>query len=487
MRYEAKTKAQLISKIKELGLAYDKLQQLFQMIPIGLVVTDNTGNITMTNNFAECIFDKYQQPKKLLDILQREKNQRKVEVAIPSGNKELITAVISSPISAEEQSSMGKIIIIQDITKQKMLEKERDQLIEELSNKNRILEKQRQSLEVLVKERTKKLTEANNQLNSLLESIQDCFFTLDKEFRFTYVNNQLQKRYPQEELLGKYLWEVFPEVKDSGFYHQLLAGTEQAVQDFDVYSNKNYWQFRFYPHDDGVAVLAKDITDKVKYEKEMSRLAGLDLIGQMAASISHEVRNPMTTVRGFLQMLSEKEECLAYSNYFTLMIEELDRANAIITEYLSLGRNEPSELTKQDLNTIVRALIPLIQADALGQDKYLETDLQDLPELLLNSKEIRQIILNLCRNGLEAMPRGKCLRIKTYREDDFAILAIQDQGTGIKPEVLKKLGSPFFTTKPQGNGLGLTICYNIAERHQAKIEVTTGNTGTTFRVKFKVN
>jgi len=206
----------------------------------------------------------------------------------------------------------------------------------------------------------------------------------------------------------------------------------------------------------------------------------------MAAGISHEVRNPMTTVRGFLQMLQSKEECSRYQDFFKLMIEELDRTNSMLTEFLSITKIKPEELRVESINQIINAMIPLIQADAVGQYKYVETQLHDVPNLLLDSKEIRQLVLNLCRNGLEAMPGGKYLTISTYKEDKYVVVAVKDQGTGIKPELLKIIGTPFFSTKANGTGLGLGICYSIAARHNAEIEIQTGPDGTTFLVKFQI-
>jgi signal transduction histidine kinase len=204
----------------------------------------------------------------------------------------------------------------------------------------------------------------------------------------------------------------------------------------------------------------------------------------MAAGISHEIRNPMTTVRGFLQLLNNNDENVKNNEYYRLMIEELDRANSIITEFLSMGNTRTTDLKKMDLNLIIHDITPLLMADAFNQNKYLQLETSKLPELLLNRNEIRQLILNLFRNGLEAMSQGKELTIRTYKEDECVVLAIQDQGEGIKPEVLAKLGTPFFTTKDNGTGLGLGVCYAIAARHNAKIDIQTGPEGTTFYVYF---
>ncbi|GAB6181362.1 hypothetical protein JCM14036_26810 [Desulfotomaculum defluvii] len=223
-----------------------------------------------------------------------------------------------------------------------------------------------------------------------------------------------------------------------------------------------------------------------KLEKEMVRLDQLNLIGQMAAGISHEIRNPLTIVRGFLKMLADKE-CAKYREYFETMIEEIDRTNDIISEFLSIGRNHTSQLNWHDLNPIIENIAPLLRAETIGTNKSIEIKLGQIPQILLNPAQIRQIILNLTRNGLEAMPHGGCLTISTFSSGDEVILSVLDQGTGMSPEVLDKLGTPFFTTKERGTGLGMAVCYGIAAQHHATIDIETSPNGTTFLLKFKTN
>ncbi len=228
-----------------------------------------------------------------------------------------------------------------------------------------------------------------------------------------------------------------------------------------------------------------DITEHKQMEKEMLRLSQLNLIGEMAASIGHEVRNPMTTVRGFLQLLDKNEKYEPEREFFNLMIEELDRANSIITEFLSLARNKRIEREMYNLNHIITALFPLLQSSAIAQDKKVVINLDEqLPDLLLDEKEIRQLILNLAHNGLEAMGSNKHLTIKTFRDHDHIVLAVIDQGKGMKKEILENLGTPFITTKDNGTGLGLAVCCGISARHDANIHVETGPSGTTFMVRF---
>jgi signal transduction histidine kinase len=166
------------------------------------------------------------------------------------------------------------------------------------------------------------------------------------------------------------------------------------------------------------------------------------------------------------------------------MIDEMDRANSIITEYLSLAKNKALDLKPRSLSAIVHNLLPLLQADALTRDCQVRAELEELPELPLDEKESRQMVVNLTRNGLEAMSGGGSVTISTSWNDPEVVLSVADQGPGIDPQVLGKIGTPFFTTKDQGTGLGLAVCYSIAARHRASIRVDTSARGTCFQVAF---
>lgn len=236
--------------------------------------------------------------------------------------------------------------------------------------------------------------------------------------------------------------------------------------------------------EDYILAATKDITELKRLETEISRLDKLKLIGEMAAGIAHEIRNPMTTVRGFLQLLQNNKQYNNNQDYFDLMISELDRANSIITDFLSLAKHKILSLKVQNLNHIIYSLLPLIKADGIVSDKYVTLMINKIPKILLDEDEIRQLILNLTNNGLEAMQPGGNLTIKTFSDGENVVLAVKDEGKGIEPEVLEKIGTPFITTKEQGTGLGLVRCYSIAQRHNATIHIETSPRGTTFFVRF---
>lgn len=230
--------------------------------------------------------------------------------------------------------------------------------------------------------------------------------------------------------------------------------------------------------------IIRDITMRKNLEKMTSMLDRMNMVGSMAATVAHEIRNPMTTVRGYLQFMERGEKYQTDKEKFKLMIEEIDRANCIIREYLSLSKEKLAKLEKCSLNTIIETLLPLIQAAANSSKVYVSLDLTTISQLLLDENEIRQLLLNLVRNSIEAMPEGGNLAIRTFQEDSKVILSISDEGSGIPSHILDNLGTPFITTKDTGTGLGLPICYQIAHRHSANIKISTSHEGTTFFVTF---
>jgi PAS domain S-box-containing protein len=227
-----------------------------------------------------------------------------------------------------------------------------------------------------------------------------------------------------------------------------------------------------------------DNTEQKRVEKELARLDRLNLIGEMAASIGHEIRNPMTAVRGFIQMLNEQECYKKDEIYFLLMIEELDRANKIISEYLGIAKDKTVNLQPQYLDQVINEIYPLIEADANYKGINIKLDLGKPAIPLIDKNEIRQLLLNMARNAMEAMPAGGTLTIGTTLAESEIFLFIKDEGQGLPAELLDKLGTPFVTTKENGTGLGLAVCYSIAARHNATIDFETGLKGTTFYIGF---
>jgi len=339
------------------------------------------------------------------------------------------------------------------------------------------------------------LRRAQRDKEIILESISELVVYHDPNMIIKWANKSAGKSggMTAAQLVGLHCYEVWYHREDPcpGCPVKKSLASGKFEERETIGPDGSIWLVKAYPVIEkdaivGIVEVARDVTERRQVQIEMARFERLNLIGQMAAGIGHEVRNPMTTVHGFLQLLKGKEKCNDYIGYFDLMLEELDRANSIITQFLSLAKKKPEKKQMHNLNSILQTISPLIQADAYSLDKQLILQLNSIPDLILDDKEIRQLIFNLARNGLEAMQPGGSLTIKTYVEGQEVVLAFQDQGTGIEPEVFSKLGTPFFTTKDNGTGLGLAVCYSIVARHNARMNAESGPYGTTFFVQFQL-
>jgi PAS domain S-box-containing protein len=236
---------------------------------------------------------------------------------------------------------------------------------------------------------------------------------------------------------------------------------------------------------EGILFIGHDVTELQRLKDEVGQMERLSLVGQMAASITHEIRNPMAVIRGFVQLLNERSS-EDQQSYFRIVLGELDRANAIINDFLSLAQNRIVEKELSNLNEMLNEMMPLIWADANMRGQSIDIRLcEDMDLLEMNSKEIKQLILNLARNGMEAMDDKGNLRIETMNFKDTVQLRVIDNGVGISKEKLERLFEPFYTTKTNGTGLGLALCLSIVERHNGKIHVeSTVGQGTSFIVSF---
>ncbi|NLM87390.1 MAG: HAMP domain-containing histidine kinase, partial [Syntrophomonadaceae bacterium] len=173
-----------------------------------------------------------------------------------------------------------------------------------------------------------------------------------------------------------------------------------------------------------------------------------------------------------------------YSSYFMLMIDELERANDIITEYLSIAKPRVRNVENHNLNEILTTMLLLLQADARKEDKDVILVTGDTADILVDPREIRQVILNLVRNGLDSMPSGGVVEIRTSMQNNEIVLEVEDSGHGIPEEIQVHLGKPFVTTKEHGTGLGMYVTYNILKSYQANINIRSSNEGTRFIIRF---
>lgn len=233
----------------------------------------------------------------------------------------------------------------------------------------------------------------------------------------------------------------------------------------------------------------KDNTEKAAMEEQLRKSETLNVIGELAAGIAHEIRNPMTALKGFIQLLesSIKKE---HAMYYQVITAELKRIDSIINEFLLLAKPQAIKFQKKDIRQIMRETIDLLHAHAvLHNVQFLTKYDEDLPPLFCEPNQLKKVFINLIKNAIEVMPKGGNISVEVKKlENNRAYISIQDEGTGISKEKIKKLGEPFYTTKERGTGLGLMVSYKIIEEHQGtiKIESEEGR-GSIFHIILPLN
>jgi two-component system, sporulation sensor kinase B len=217
--------------------------------------------------------------------------------------------------------------------------------------------------------------------------------------------------------------------------------------------------------------LIEMIQENKAMRMEMQHAEKMHLIGELAASIAHEIRNPMTVARGFIQLLSQQEKDEQRSSYMQIVIQELDRAEAIINDYLSFTKPQFEQRETVDVANLVQQVTGVISSYAILKGVIIRTYLQDCIWVNGNRQKLTQVLLNLMKNGIEAMLNGGTLQILAIREEPYVKIDVIDSGIGMGKKELGRLGTPFYSTKEKGTGLGLMISYQIVESMGGKIRV----------------
>jgi len=224
--------------------------------------------------------------------------------------------------------------------------------------------------------------------------------------------------------------------------------------------------------------------ERLHHSERMFRAEQLATMGQFAAGIAHELRNPLTTIRSTVQYLGSEfdpdsqEQALAQG-----VLDEVDRLNGIVENLLTLARPTGSEPEALDLSHEIQTYLYFVEVQARKQGVRIDIAIEkDLPRLYCDGGELRQLLLNLVVNAMEAMPDGGilCVRVGQGTVPGKVLLEVEDQGGGIALEHRDQIFKPFYTTKANGTGLGLAICQTIARRHHGEIWVEEASTGGTI-------
>jgi PAS domain S-box-containing protein len=348
------------------------------------------------------------------------------------------------------------------------------------------------------------LRATKHQLNSFIMHNLDPILIIDMEDKIITVNQAFEKTFgwSAAEVLGLNANEM-PHIPDDRKFEvnrnrsfillgENLDGYEsiRKTKAGDIV-NVMVSCFPLWEEEDkvaGWAVMTKDITEQKQAQEVLIRTEKLSIAGELAASIAHEIRNPITTVKGFLQLL--QTGTTEKWNYYSLMSSEIDRIELILSELLMLAKPQVSHFQQKNVSLLIQDVVSLLIPQANMNNVLIVTEF-DSDEVIINCEEnqLKQAFINFIKNAIDSMPAGGKVVIQMESSDKAEVLIrIIDQGYGIPEHILPKLGQPFYTTKEKGTGLGLMVSKKIIENHQGSIAIYSKETiGTIIEVKIPLD
>ena len=223
--------------------------------------------------------------------------------------------------------------------------------------------------------------------------------------------------------------------------------------------------------------------------RQLLQAEKLSSLGELAAGIVHEVRNPLAAIKGAVEILEDELKPDSPRREFAdLAKREVERLDKLVGEFLRFARPASLSVEANNLNEIVESVAALVENQASAQSVLIKKNLQEiLPKVLIDAEQIKQVLLNLAINSLQAMSGGGQLIFRTLESEDFCVIEVEDTGGGIHKEILPKIFDPFFTTKEKGVGLGLSIAHKIMAQHNGQLSVSVKNSYTVFSLQLPKN
>lgn len=230
-----------------------------------------------------------------------------------------------------------------------------------------------------------------------------------------------------------------------------------------------------------LSAISRDITEQKKTEELLIRSEKLAMVGEMAAGVAHEVKNPLTVISGFVQMMQQDKQYEQYANY---MLTELHRINLIMSEFLVLAKPQAIKFQSVQLKTLFDELFVLYDSQYMYSNVKMNVMIEDnLPNVQCEPNQLKQVLINLMKNAIEAIEENGTIQIQILAADQWVIIEVKDNGCGIPAHVLKQVYDPFFTTKDEGTGLGLMVTQGIIDNHQGHLEIISKEkVGTTVKI-----
>jgi two-component system, sporulation sensor kinase A len=350
-----------------------------------------------------------------------------------------------------------------------------------------------------------KVEEKENQLSTLINAMPDYICFKDGQGRWLRVNDFGRKLYQLENVdyvgktdveLGKYspfFKEAFAycEKSDEDAWREgKLTRSEESlslpngeIKTFDVIKVPLFTESGKRK---GLVAIGRDITALKAAEAMLLKKEKLSVVGELAAGIAHEIRNPLTSIKGFIQLMKDMEK--PPKKHYEILLSEIDRINQIVSELLVFAKPQSKVYKIFQLNEVLDYVINLTSHEAALSNTTFEIKKNVNPRIFGDKHQLIQVFINILKNALDAMPKGGKIQVETFLSSNTKVtVRITDTGVGIPKERLKKIGEPFFTLKEKGMGLGLTMSNKIIYEHKGSLHIDSEvGKGTTVEVTMPI-
>ncbi|WEG10852.1 PAS domain S-box protein [Pullulanibacillus sp. KACC 23026] len=345
------------------------------------------------------------------------------------------------------------------------------------------------------------LKESEKKYRALVEYSRDTIGILSPGGDWIYINETGKRLFGvtrQEEIIGRF----FPDFVSPGDRDDLInyivkhqRGEVHRPIDFnDVKIIRQDHMLRYtdikmipntYKKRKTLQIMINDITDRKKTEEMLQNAEKLTVVGQLAAGIAHEIRNPLTAIKGFTQLLRNQIN----PNYAEVILQELDRIESIVSDLLILAKPQAMKMETCDLIDLINRTLILLNSQAIMNNVMIHLN-SHYEELFIDCEpdQLKQVFINFIKNSIEAMPDGGTVVIDVQKYANVVQLEFVDEGMGIPQDRLAKIGQPFYSTKEKGTGLGMMICQRIIKNHKGTMTIRSEvDKGTTIQLKLPIN